>query len=517
MSRRLSKLSIITGREGRTFRSLLPGFFGLTLACIFLIGGCNNNGSNPNVDARTIGSIDGAVVSALKQAFTLREWQEGDPDGHIYLNGSRVASLSDAEQEAVNDAYQMGYLVGLVDADIDQILEMHEVLGLDPIFADNGTLDLLAFSREFNVSGIRYFIMRPYLDGPIPEDLNLDRVAALDDWAQISSSSVSPASVDLRNTGAPSELTSLADSTSWTEHGTWPAATDPNLSTLPVDLQVTLSGFAQAWSVHSTSNNNDFYYLRTNYVLTPTSTLGQLGSVCNEPACDLFTLNNCPGPAALAGEIGVVNYSLNNTQPAFNNSELDVLVFNPTTTTGEVTTSNSIAHTFSDNVSYSEDDGAEVGVSSSSTYSHSTSYESPSVTTTAFIGSGTNMNNTEWVWSVENSNVSKATFEPNFQWIWEAQSSTRSAGSITWEQEFKFESYAYSCAPVMTTQSIPVLKMVIPVPPLPKECSANSDCGPAQVCGMDLSPPICVGQPCDDMMTCPGGFQCVNEVCQPTG
>ncbi len=155
--------------------------------------------------------------------LTLRNWKEGDPDGDLYLNGSRVATLTTAEQQAVNDAYQMGYIVALVNPNIDHILNMHEVLGRDPIFADNGTLDLLAFSREFNVSGIRYFILRPYLshDGsPIPEDLNLDRVVALGDWAPIMSSSVSTAQLDLRETGGPSITTFRQRS--WTEHGTWP-------------------------------------------------------------------------------------------------------------------------------------------------------------------------------------------------------------------------------------------------------------------------------------------------------
>ncbi|MEM7008379.1 MAG: hypothetical protein AAF462_04520, partial [Thermodesulfobacteriota bacterium] len=476
-------------------------------------GGCSDSDSN-QVDARTIGSIEGALVPALNKRLNLKEWQEGDPDGDLYLNGSRVASLSDAEKQAVNNAYQMGYLVGLTNAEIDHILDMHEVLGLNPVFADNGTLDLLAFSREFNVSGIRYFILRPYQDGPIPENINLGRVDALDDWAQISSSAISLSQAELRETGGLSELTSLADSTSWTEHGTWTAAIDTNIPGSVPDLQVTLTGFAQAWSVHSTADNNDFYYLRTNFVLTPTSKDGTLGAVCNE-LCDAFNITGCPGPGALASEIGVVQYTLNNTQPTFNNSELFVIEFNPTTTTGEVTTSSSISHTFSDNVSYSQDDGAEVGVSSSSTYSHSTSYESPAVTTTAEISGEQNMNNAQWSWLVENSNVSKATFEPNFQWIWEATPATRVSG-LVWEQAFNFFAYAYSCAPPRTNTTIPVLKMAIPNPPLPKQCSANSDCGTGQVCATDLSPAICVAQPCDEMMLCPDGFQCMNEECQPS-
>ena len=497
------------------FKSLLAAATFLIIISFFLVGGCSDSGSN-QVDARTIDSIDGALVPALKQALTLRKWKEGDPTGDIFLNGSHVASLSDAEKQAVNDSYEMGYMVGLTNAEIDHILDMHEVLGLTPVFADNGTLDLLAFSREFNVSGIRYFILRPYQDGPIPNKINLERVSALTDWAQISSSAaVSLSQAELRETGGPSELTSLADSTSWTEHGTWTAEPNPAVSGgISPDLQVTLTGFAQAWSVHSTANNNDFYYLRTNFVLTPTSKDGPIGSVCNI-LCEIDSLNTCPGPGVLASEIGVVQYTLNNTQPTFNSSELNVIEFNPTTTTGEVTTSSSLSHTFSENVSYSQDDGAEVGVSNSSTYSHSTSFSSPAVTTTADISGEQNGNNAQWAWDVESSNVSKATFEPNFQWIWEATSATRASG-IVWEQAFNFFAFPYSCTPSRTNTTIPVLKMAIPVPPLPKQCSANSNCGTGQVCATDLLPAICVAQPCDQMMLCPDGFQCMNEECQPS-
>lgn len=499
-----------------SFNNLKPTITTATFLIIIsfvLIGGCNDSDSNQvDVDARTIGSIEGAVVPALKQALTLRNWKEGDPTGDLYLNGSRVDSLSEAEQQAVNDAYQMGYIVALVTPNIDHILNMHEVLGRDPIFADNGTLDLLAFSREFNVSGIRYFILRPYQDGPIPEDANLDRVSDLSDWAQTFSSLVSTASVELRETGAPSELTMLADSTSWTESTTVPIAPVVNIGGTP-DLQIRLRGFAQAWSVHSTANNNDFYYLRTTYGLTPVSTLGQLGSVCNS-ICDVPFLN-CLAPNDFP--IGVIQYTLNNTQPIFMSPDLTVIEFNPTTTEGEITTSSSISQSFSDNVSYSQDDGAEVGVSSSSTYSHSTSYSSPSVRTTANISNGPNGNNAEWVWLVEASNVSRATFEPNFQWIWEAMPATRAEGSIVWEQGFDFLSYPYSCLGVDASTFAAVLKLAIAVPPLPKDCSTNQDCGVGQVCATDLSPAICVAQPCSESMSCPDGFMCTNDECQSSG
>ena len=515
----IKQTSFFTGFNN--FKSLLSAATFLILISFFLIGGCSDSDSGSGeADARTIGSIEGDVVPALNKRLNLKEWQEGDPDGDLYLKGSRVASMSDAEKQAVNNAYQMGYIVGLTNAEIDHILEMHEVLGLNPVFADNGTLDLLAFSREFNVSGIRYFIMRPYVDGPIPEDLNLDRVTELFDWAQISSSAVSLSEAELREMGAPTELTSLADSISWTEAPTYPANAEPfvNPNFTTPDLRVKLVATGQAWTVHSTVSGNDFYYLRTNFELTPSSTLGQLGSVCNI-LCEMNNINQpCPPIEFFTRFTGVLDYTFNNSQAAFNSSDLNVIVSNPVTTISEMTTTSTVDKSFSENVSYSQDDGAEVGVSSGTSYSHSTSYSSPSVTTTADINIGPNMNSAEWKYSVGGSNVARASFEPNFQWIWEATPATRTSGSIPWDQQFEFVGWAYSCTEgTVTTTSVPVLKIQIPVPPLPKDCTANSDCGAGQVCATDLSPAICVAQPCDEMMECPAGFACMNEQCQPSG
>ncbi len=251
--------------------------------------------------------------------------------------------------------------------------------------------------------------------------------------------------------------------------------------------------------------------------MTPTSTLGALGAVCNE-VCNIFTPDGVcsEDPAFFADQVGVIQYTLNSTQPTFNISELNVTDFNPTTTTGVITTSSSLDHTFSENVSYTQDDGGGVGVTNSSTYSHSTTYSSPAVTTTAFIGTGPNMNNAEWVWFVGDSRVSTSSFKPNYQWIWEATPSTRAAGSITLEQGLDFFSYPYSCAPLKTSTFIPVLKIAVPVPPLPVDCSTNQDCSAGQVCSIDLSPAICVPQPCDEMVLCPADFGCVNEQCQPS-
>ena len=281
-------------------------------------------------------------------------------------------------------------------------------------------------------------------------------------------------------------------------------------------MQLRLTGFVQAWSVHSFSSNptSDFYYFRANYNLSPISTLGSLESVCSPDNCGGI-VNLCIPPDAGAPLRGVRMYSINNFQTAFSVPAIANIISSPNTTTGEVTTTNEIDHTIAENVSYSQEEGAEVGVSNSTTVSHSTSYESPTVTTTKFIGDGPTGNNAKWVWNVTGSNVETATFSPNFQWIWQAQESTRASGSIIWQQEFSLDYYPYSCFPFRLTSSVAVLKLAIPVPPLPTTCTTNSDCGVGQVCATDLTPSVCAAEACDESMVCPAGFECLNEICEP--
>ena len=490
----------------------------MIIVSFFLIGGCNNSGSN-QVDARTIGDIEGAVVSALKQELTLRNWEEGDPDGDLYLNGSRVATLTDAEKQAINDSYDMGFIVALINPDIDHILDLHEVLGLNPVFADNGTLDLLAFSREFNVSGIRYFMMRHHSEvgNPIPPNLNRDRVIALGEWAPVASSA-STASSELRGTGAI-DFTKIADSTSHHQFFTYHGEIDPPLAQIDPsggpDMLLTLTGFVQTWSVHSFSSvpPSDFYYLRANYSFTP-STRGTLGAVCNG-ICGVIPFSCSPAPDAT----GVGEYTMTNFQTAFPAPEILNIISSPNTTIGEMTTTNSVDHTISENVSYSQDDGAEVGASNSVSVSHSTSFSTPSVTTTKFIGLGPNKNNAEWDWSIcpgQTCTSTRATFSPNFQWIWQAEESTRASGSILWQQQFTYRYFPYSCfSTFVATSSEAPLKLAIPIPPLPTTCTTKEDCGVGQVCATDFTPSVCAAEACDESMVCPAGFECLNEVCEP--
>jgi hypothetical protein len=502
----------------KKLRAIIPAVTCLIIVSFFIIGGCNNSSSN-QVDARTIGQIDGVIVPALKQVLTLQEWQEGDPDGHLYLNGSRVATLSDAEKQAINDSYNMGYIVGLVNTEIDDILELHEVLGMDPIFADNGTLDLLAITREFNVSGVRYFIMRPYQsedDTPMPDDLNIDRVIALGEFAP-TASSVSSASLQLRESGS-FDFTEIADSTAIHQYTAAAPVCDPNIAPCaeyPPDMQLVLQGSIQVWSVHSFSSMppSDLYYFRAGYSVTPKSLQGTLGEVCNK-ACDLYVPDTCYG--SVTGFEGAGSYIFNNFQDAYAAPEIIVIKAAPPTTTGEITTTNSLDHTISEDVSYSQEEGASVGVSDSATVSHSTSFSTPAVTTTLDIASDAQKNNARWLWKVVGTADAIATLSPSFQWIWAAGDATRTPGYLNVQQSVKYTYYPYSCYPWVGTSAFAILNTNVPLPPLPTPCTVNSDCGVGQVCATDFPMSICAAQACDESMVCPASFACMNEICQPT-
>lgn len=500
----------------KKLRAIIPAVTCLIIVSFFIIGGCNNSSSN-QVDARTIGQIDGVIVPALKQVLTLQEWQEGDPDGHLYLNGSRVATLSDAEKQAINDSYNMGYIVGLVNTEIDDILELHEVLGMDPIFADNGTLDLLAITREFNVSGVRYFIMRPYQsedDTPMPDDLNIDRVIALGEFAP-TASSVSSASLQLRESGS-FDFTEIADSTAIHQYTAAAPVCDPNIAPCaeyPPDMQLVLQGSIQVWSVHSFSSMppSDLYYFRADYSVTPRSLQGTLGEVCNK-FCDL----NGNQFVCMDDFKGAGSYIFNNFKDTYAAPEIIVLKAAPPTTTGEITTTSSISHTISGEASYSQEEGASVGVSDSATVSHSTSFSTPAVTTTLDIASDAQKNNARWLWKVVGTADAIATLSPSFQWIWAAEDATRTPGYLNVQQSVKYTYYPYSCYPWVGTSAFAILNHHVPLPPLPTPCTVNSDCGVGQVCATDFSPSVCAAQACDESMVCPASFACMNEICQPT-
>jgi len=461
MGYRSSGIWVHTCSEGKSLRSLMFGIIGLVLACMFLIGGCNNSGSN-QVDGRTIGEINGVVVPALEAELFLIAWEEDAPDGHLYLNGSRVATLSTAEEQAIRDAYQMGFIVALINPDIDDMLDLHEVLGHNPIFGDNGTVDLFAISREFNVSGIRYFTLHPVQndDGdPIEPEQNRNRVIALIEWT----SDTAPASVQRGEGTTPTnELTKLADSLTFTHVLNLTPPDEAKYAPLKPDFRAQITFTTTALSAHSILNDVDFYYLQTNYQLTPTSTLGDgLFSVCSS-LCDVGIINLCNDQFS-----GVQFYEPNSGTQTFTSTSLTNIINSPPTTVDEETTTSSISHTIGGSASFSQDDGAGVGVSESVTYDKSQSYSSPTVVTTNLNNTGVLKNNGLWKFSIGGSRVRTSNFTPEVGWIWEGQPSTRVNGFIVLTQDVNWDYYPFSCTEWVVFNALLEIIVHIPVPPLP--------------------------------------------------
>ena len=455
MRRRLSNLCIVRGFGGRSLRSFNPGFFGLVLACMFLIGGCNNSGSG-QVDGRTIGDIEGVVVAALRSELFLIRWEEGDPDGDLYLNGSRVATLSQAEEQAIRDAYQMGFIVALVNADIDHILDLHEVLGLNPIFAEDAEVDLIAFARNFNVSGIRYHMLHPHVneDGnPINPDQNRNRVLALIEWASENLSSTAQ-----REEGdtPKNELTMLADSQTFTNVFNF---TPPAITGFTPDFRIQIIITTEVVSAHSIENNLDFYYLQSNYQLTPRSTEG---TACN-PFCNDLPID-CGDQFK-----GVQEYEPNSETRTFTSTTGLINIINqPPTTVDEETTSSTVSHTIGGEASYSSEDGSGVGVTDDVSYDRSQSFSSPTVITTNLNNTGLRLNNALWKLSIIGSRVMTSNFTPEVGWVWEADPSTRAKGFIEIAQDVSWNYFPVSCYKVLVRPgSVLTPTHHIPVPPLP--------------------------------------------------
>jgi hypothetical protein len=520
MQMRSENIFLRTGLKWESWRLAIPGF--VTIGLVFLVFmsiGCDPSGSAGQVDGRRIGEIDGVVVPALEEELVLRDWKEGAPTGDLHLQGSTVATLSDAEKEAINDSFDMGFIVALIDPSIEDILDLHDVLGKDLPFVDNGPLDLVAFSREFNVSGIRYFIMKPHesADGsPIPPDVNRDRVVALGDWAPMASSGPS-----LQQETPQNSLRQLADSISWTQHASQGGKVNSEAESFNVDPDFVLvfQGSTQVWSAHSIDaiNNTggqgaDFYYIATMYTLTPTSTQGLTGgepprfncsAVCNNPL--IFQCGDQFG--------GVQQYFANSFQGnSISQPTIQNIIQSPQTTTGETTTTSGVTHSISGTASYSQGDGAGVGVSAGVSYSNSQSFSSPTVVTTNLANAGEGENNANWRFFIEGSRVMFAAFDPWIQWVWEANPSTRSAGSLILEQQVSYTYFPYSCwQGFVPSNLITALRAAFPVPPLPPSCTTNSDCPVGMECS---STGQCDPQPCDDNTPCPVGFECVNDICQ---
>ena len=458
------------------FRSALSGAFGLILISFLLIGGCsdsNNNSQTP--DALRIGDLNGDIVPAVEAEYTLQKWEEGDSDNNFLIQGSMVDQLNQPQIDAINSAYQAGFFIALVEPNLDDIQTMHDGLGLRNLIVDNGDLDLFAATREFDVSGIRYFRMHTIAASGVPAELRFhrERVERLRSWENIATTSTT----QTRETGMmTNDLMQLADSISYSELFSIQSGVSTGLG-IDQDFEGHFQATAQGWSVHSVANNSDFYFIQTIYELAPNTSLRTSPTQADWPCSpDLISLD-------MDQQLrGTDNYDTNNVVfDMLTVEDVTLIDSSPLTTEGEDTTSSTINTTISGGVSWQDREGLGASFSQSTTYSNTRSYTSPSITTTNLSLSGSGANNAAWNFDVHNANAATATFQPVEQFYWEANAATRDKLTCTIsgtnEQCFQFtlklsvEYYPVSClfipTETLTATQSDEWKFNFPVPPTP--------------------------------------------------
>jgi hypothetical protein len=164
---------------------------------------------------------------------------------------------------------------------------------------------------------------------------------------------------------------------------------------------------------------------------------------------------------------GVQFYEPNSETQTFTSTSLTNIINSPPTTVDEETTTSSISHTIGGSASFSQGDGAGVGVSESVTYDKSQSYSSPTVVTTNLNNTGVLKNNGLWKFSIGGSRVRTSNFTPEVGWIWEGQPSTRVNGFIVLTQDVNWDYYPFSCTEGVVFNALLEIIVHIPVPPLP--------------------------------------------------
>ena len=412
----------ITGTKAGliNFKSTISALIFLVLISFMLAGGCSSDSNTTkSSDALTIGELSGEIVPAVEAEFALMDWQQDDPDSNFFLNGSTVSTLTQAQEDALNNAYQAGFFIGLIDPILPDIDELHDILGLKRLIVDTGPVNIFAVSREFDVSGVRYFRMHAIPPDGVPTEkaFQRQRVQRLITWENTASTAtLSTSETGMMNTN----LRDLADSVSYSELFSIKSGGSTNFG-LNQDYEGHFQATARGWGLHSVENNSDFYFLESIFVLAPNTSLRTSPTQAEWPCNPQLVFIDTD-----AQRKGTNNYVSNNV--VFDNltsTQVKLIDSSPLTTEGEDTTSSSISTTVSGGVSFNEDDGLGVSFSQSATYTNSRSYTSPSITTSNLSLDGPGANNAAWNYDVFNANAATATFQPFEQWYWEANSDLR--------------------------------------------------------------------------------------------
>lgn len=455
-------MMVSTLSEHYSLKSLVFGLLGLVVACMFLIGGCNNSGPNANPDALRIGSLNGIIVPAVEEEFVLKRWREGDGENNIFLDGSTVSELTQAEQDALNNSYQAGFFIALIDPVLEDIEGLHDILGLQQLITDNNPNDLFAVSREFNVSGVRYFrINTVENEGEDSLSFERERVELLIEWANDGS----PVSLAARGTTSD-DLMTIADSTAITNIFSILAG-GPAPNNEKQDFEGHFQSRVTVWSAYSVMNDSNFYFIENDYQFRPNTTNPrEPDNPAFWPCCD------CPGVDTPNFDFrGAEQYLVRNFDIP---PEPTVLQFDdtPASTVCVTTVESSVSRMIGGDVSYSQEDGGGVGVSASITYENSKSITCPAVMITNLSGEGPGGNTSDWDFVTFNINLGRSTFTPTTQWIWEED---RKEGQTLFSFQTSIEVFFYqvSCFPgaspfpLKGTYTLNVSVPPTPPPPTP--------------------------------------------------
>lgn len=105
------------------------------------------------VAIRPIGTLNGTLARRLlPQVRSIPAWTRGD-DVPILMQGRTVESLTAQQQQAIAATYRAGYPVVLLDATLQQVAQLREIVGEGITYRskDSGLLSVYALRREFGI------------------------------------------------------------------------------------------------------------------------------------------------------------------------------------------------------------------------------------------------------------------------------------------------------------------------------------------------------------------------------
>ncbi len=111
------------GRGLGSLRGLTAGLLVLGAIC-----GCGSDDSGAPATVRQLGEIDSVLADGINGRVVLTESSD-EAETAILLQGETVANLLQEEAAAIQASYDAGYTVTLLDADLEHIAALHDIVG----------------------------------------------------------------------------------------------------------------------------------------------------------------------------------------------------------------------------------------------------------------------------------------------------------------------------------------------------------------------------------------------------